>query len=104
MRIDVYVHWADAETNKLDAILKLLRESRTREVHMSAELDVLTAKVTEANTVMGSAVTLIGGLAAQIEALKTDPAALSALAASLESSKAALAAAILANTPAAPPA
>ena len=71
---------------------------------MGLELDALTAKVAETNTVMGSAVALIGGLAAQIEALKTDPAALSALAASLEGSKAALAAAILANTPAAPPA
>jgi hypothetical protein len=90
--------------HKLDVILHLLKDSRNREVHMGLELDALTAKVAETNTVMGSAVALIGGLAAQIEALKTDPAALSALAASLEGSKAALAAAILANTPAAPPA
>ena len=96
--------WFSRIERKLDAILHLLRDSRKREIIMSAELDALTAKVVETNTVMGSAVALIGGLAAQIEALKTDPAALSALAASLEGSKAALAAAILANTPAAPPA
>jgi len=68
---------------------------------MSAQLDALTAEVTRNTTVDESAITLLQGLAAQIEAMKTDPAALQGLADSLRSSSDALAAAVVANTPAA---
>ncbi len=71
---------------------------------MSTELDTLTAQVTANTTVEGSAIVLIQGLASQIAAAGTDPAKLSALSASLKVSADALAAAITANTPAAPPA
>lgn len=87
--------------NKLDAILDMLQASKNREVRMSAELDALTVKVEETRTVVGSAVTLIGGLAAQIAALKNDPVKLQALADTLQASKQSLADAITANTPAA---
>ena len=71
---------------------------------MSKELDALTAKVTEATAVEESAIVLINGLSAQIVALKDDPAALQALADSLDAESQKLGAAVAANTPAAPPA
>lgn len=70
---------------------------------MSAQLDTLTNEVAETKTVVQSAVTLIEGLAQQIRDLKDDPAALEALAAELDSTTNALAAAVTANTPAEPP-
>ncbi len=68
---------------------------------MSAELDALSAEVTNATTVEQSAITLIQGLKAQLDAAGTDPVALKALSDSLGASDTALAAAIAANTPAA---
>ena len=67
----------------------------------SPQLDALTAAVTAEETVDGSAVKLITDLAALIEANKTDPVALQALADRLNASAATLSAAITANTPAA---
>lgn len=71
---------------------------------MSQQLDDLTTEVTNATTVEQSAVTLIQGLAAQLAAAGTDPVKLQALHDQLVASDATLAAAIAANTPAAPPA
>ncbi len=71
---------------------------------MGLELDQLTADVKANTDVEASAIALIQGLAAKIDAAKTDPAALTALSASLKSSAAALADAVTANTPAATPA
>lgn len=68
------------------------------------DLTSLTAAVTEDETVDASAITLLNGLAAQVEALKSDPVALQALADRIKATSAALAAAVVANTPAAPPA
>jgi hypothetical protein len=68
---------------------------------MSAEFDALVAQVTANTTVEGSAITLIQGLAAQLAANPT-PAQVSALSSQLKTSADALAAAITANTPAAP--
>jgi hypothetical protein len=68
---------------------------------MSQQLDELKAVVQANNDLAESAITLIGGLATQIEALKTDPAALQELADSLRAEDQKLAAAISANTPAA---
>jgi len=76
----------------------------TGEQLMSAQLDTLTAQVTEVETVEQSAITLIQGLAAQIAAIKDDPAAIQALADRLKASSTALAAAITANTPVSQPA
>lgn len=68
---------------------------------MSAEFDALVAQVTENTTVEASAVTLIQGIAAQLAGNPT-PAQVDALAAELKTSSDALAAAVAANTPAAP--
>lgn len=65
-------------------------------------LDALTAQVAASVTVEQSAIALITGLAAQVLATAGDAPAANALAASLQSSAAALAAAVAANTPAAP--
>ena len=101
MRIDLYLHVVDDSASaKLDAILATLAQLKQEEVTMSAELDALTAEVTNATTVEQSAIALIQGLAAKIESMKNDPAALSALAASLKTQDDALAAAVTANTPA----
>ncbi len=69
---------------------------------MASDLSALSAQVAQNTTVEESAVTLITGLAAQIADLKNDPAALQALADSLNKSATDLSAAVAANTPAAP--
>ena len=66
------------------------------------ELQALQAQVAQNVTVEQSAVTLIQGLAAQIAAAGTDPAKLTELTNNLNAPATALAAAITANTPAAP--
>ena len=92
-------HTHDAELSaKLDTLLE-------RTSHMSASLDALTAKVAETKTIAASAVTLLQGLKAALDAAIAannagdNGAALDALAADLGSTDAALAAAITANTP-----
>jgi hypothetical protein len=60
------------------------------------------ADVTSQTTVIGSAVTLLQGLSAQLAAAGTDPVALQAIKDSLDSNTASLAAAVVANTPGAP--
>lgn len=81
--------------NKLDRVIR-------KEKIMSKELDALTAEVTRNTKVDQSAIALLEGLAAKIEAIKADPVALQALADSMKSDSDKLAAAVLANTPADP--
>lgn len=68
---------------------------------MSTDLSVLQAAVARNGDVIQSAVTLIIGIKAQLDAAGTDPAALQALSDSLAAETDALAAAVAANTPAA---
>lgn len=68
---------------------------------MSAEMDTLTAQITANEDVENSALQLINGFAARLTAAGTDPAKLNQLSADLKSSADALAAAVVANTPAA---
>lgn len=70
---------------------------------MSVELDNLTAQVTANSTLLDSATTLINGIADRITAAGVDPTKLAALSAELKSKDDALAAAVVANTPAATP-
>lgn len=71
---------------------------------MSAALDALTAQVAANNAVVESALTLIQGLKAQLDAAIAagDPAQLQALSDSLAAEDSKLAAAVAANTPATP--
>jgi hypothetical protein len=108
MRIDIFVHDAREQDSRIEQMLQqVLRKLdiiKSKEDSMSVALDNLTAQVAQNTTIEASAITLIQGLAAQIAAAGTDPAALAALQASLNASATSLAAAIAANTPAAPPA
>jgi len=70
---------------------------------MSAELDTLTAAVTQNTSVDQSAITLLQGLSARLAEIANDPAAITALSDELAASSTALAQAVLDNTPAAPP-
>ena len=72
------------------------------------DLSALAQAVQDETTVDGSAAVLIGQIAAQLKSLLAQPASLSTIqqsilgyAAQLEANKAALSAAVLANTPAA---
>jgi hypothetical protein len=65
-----------------------------------ADLSALTAQVTANVDVESSAVQLLNNLAAQLVQVKNDPVAIQALADQLKGSGDALAAAIVANTPA----
>jgi hypothetical protein len=89
--------WLARLERKIDSLI------RQGEIVM-ADLTQITAQVAANTSVEGSAATLIQGLAAQIAAAGTDPVALAALVSQLNTSETALAAAVAANTPAAPPA
>jgi hypothetical protein len=67
------------------------------------ELDDLEAQVTANDAVDKSAIELLQGLKALLDAAGTDPVKLKALSDSLGASNQALADAVVANTPAAPP-
>ncbi len=94
------------QLNRIEAAL--LRIERRQiiliqgELAMSKELDDLTAQVKANADLEASAVTLINGLADQIKAAADDPAKIAALADQIKASSAPLAAAVAANTPAAP--
>ena len=99
-----YRDWKDLH-DKLDAILimqarveSLIAALTLKQEQTMADLTVLTAEVARNTEVDQSAITLLNGLAAQIEALKTDPVALQALADTMRGSSDALAAAVVANT------
>lgn len=81
------------DQGKLDELLK------GAEIIM-ADLSKLQAEVERNTATDQSAIVLLNGLAAKIEELKTDPTALQAFADQLKGSSDALAAAVVANTPA----
>jgi hypothetical protein len=83
------------QLNQIEQTLSFIMDS---EEHMTAELDALTAEVNEVEGVMDSAVVLLQGLSDYIREHANDPAALTALADSLEAKEQALAQAI-ANNP-----
>jgi len=103
MRIDIHLHVHSdpllmLRIGQLHDSLQLL-SSRIRS--MSTQLETLAAAVAANSSVTQSAVQLLSGLAAQVAALKEDPAALQALADQVTASSQALAEAITTNTPAA---
>ena len=100
-RLDVYLH--SAQESEVLKELRFVRSSlqtlATQGAMMAGELARLSTEVSEIGTVVDSAVSLINGLAQQIRDLATDPAALNALADSLDTKAGELAAAVVANTP-----
>lgn len=107
-RIDLYVHHQSRDesaiAHRLGNIEAILKSILFKEEQMAGELDALKVDVAESVDVQNSAIVLLNGLKAALDAAiaSGDPAALTALSASLDSTKDALAAAIVANTPAAP--
>jgi hypothetical protein len=100
-RLDVYLHQS-GESEILDNLRRIRRDLDIlikQGDDMAGELERLSTEVTEIGTVVDSAIGLINGLAQQIRDLATDPAALNALADSLDSKANELAAAVVANTP-----
>jgi peptidoglycan hydrolase CwlO-like protein len=69
---------------------------------MATTLADLQTEVSQEDTVIDSALALISGLAAQVAALQPNQAAIDALAADIKAKSDSLAAAVTANTPAAP--
>jgi hypothetical protein len=82
-------------------IQRSLTQIQKQEDQAMADLSALKAQVQANTDVEASAVVLIKGLAAQLAAVATDPAAVQALADQLKASAQALSEAITANTPAA---
>lgn len=89
---------------KLDALGHDINLLLGRLKHMSQALEDLKTAVTAESTVVDSAITLIQGLSDQIAALKPDEAAIAQLAADVKAKADALAAAVAAGAPPAPPA
>lgn len=94
----------------LGELVGVVRSILKKETQIMKTLSDLEADVAAETDAVNSASTLLGGLSAQIADLKnnqTDPATaarIDALATSVETARDTLAAAIVANTPAAPPA
>lgn len=84
---------------KLDFIYRRLSHRLEKAM---AEIDTLTAQVASNTSVIESAITLLGNIKALLDAAGTDPAKLAALSATLAAEDEKLAAAVVANTPAAP--
>lgn len=89
--------------DKLDRLLALVTSQTERITAMSVELDNLEAQVKANTDAEQAASELLHQLGDMIESMKTEPARLTKLAADLKARGDALAAAILENTPAAPP-
>jgi hypothetical protein len=86
---------------KLDHILHLSQKTYRLETTMATDLTALTDAVAKDTEVDAAAVTLLENLATMLADAKTDPAAIQAIADSLLANSDALAAAVVANTPAA---
>jgi hypothetical protein len=87
---------------RLDAILDQLGLVVSKQETMMAAIDDLQAAVAAEDTVIDSAIALIQGIPALIAAAGVDPAKLAALQSDITAKSSSLAAAVAANTPAAP--
>lgn len=92
IRVEIhhYLHLGD---------LSILEQVLSGVTKMAGELDRLSSEVAENTSVTQSAITLLGNLSEQLRALANDPAAINALADTLDANSNALAAAVTANTP-----
>lgn len=106
MQIDVHIHLCQ-DPSVIQLLKQLLAKVDlviTKEGTIMAAIDDLEAKVAAQETVEASAITLLQGLKTELDAaLATgDTARLQALSAKIDTDTQALAAAVAANTPAAP--
>ena len=98
--LNVFLH-PGVDSHVRDQLNRILNAIHHLEKKLSTELQDLTTQVAETKTVIDSAIVLIQGIKAALDAAGSNPAALKALRDSLDTSEQALAAAIVANTPAA---
>lgn len=101
--IHIHVHIQTNDDPRIDQILTAINRLAIEERYTMADLSELTAQVTANTDVVGSAIAMISGLADKLEAASTDPAAVQDLANTLRTNNQALADAVAANTPVAPP-
>lgn len=101
MNIDINVTFKpDQQTaTLLNRILTKLVAIEGRQMNTEEAIAALVAKVTEQSTVVASAVTLLQGLADQLNAAKDDPEQLQAVIDQVSANSDALAGAVAANTP-----
>lgn len=105
-----YIHLADAECSaRLGRIENLLRAVLAREENIMATIDEVLSDVQDESTVEDSLITLVTGIKSQLDAALASQgippdvqAKIDAVFSGIEANKAKVAAAITANTPAAP--
>ena len=98
--LNVFLH-PGVDSHVRDQLNRILNAITKLETKLANEMEDLTTQVTQTNTVIDSAIVLIQGIKAQLDAAGNNPVLLKALRDSLDTSEQALAAAIVANTPAA---
>ena len=103
MNLHVHVHLPPEVTQALARIEASLSRLQLQGSLMANELERLTTEVSETNTAIDSAILLLEKLSQLIRDNAGDPAALAKLADDLDAKGQALAAAVVANTPAEEP-
>lgn len=104
--VDVYVH--TLSDDKLDELITLVKQVLKRETLIMATLEETLADVQAESAVDDSIITLVTGLKAQLDAVlggqltPAQQAQVDQIFAAIEANKAKVAAAVTANTPAAP--
>lgn len=101
MVIEVYFSETGHWVGRLDEILSHVRALVAQGENMAGEMERLQAEVSESASVIDSAIALIRGIKAALDAAGTDRVALNTLSDSLDAKEQELSAAILENTPAA---
>jgi hexokinase len=99
--MNIHLHHHHSDGDKLDQILVLLQTVLGKVDQMASDLTDLTTQVQAETDAETSAITLLTTLSADIASLKNDPVAIQALSDKLKANAATLAAAVVANTPAA---
>lgn len=87
----------------MDEVVQLLRSILMKEDTIMAQIDDILADVTDESTVDDSIITLLTSLSAQLAAAGTDSVKLAQVKTLIDSNKAKIAAAVVANTPSATP-
>jgi hypothetical protein len=100
LHIHIHHHGKPSDDEVLHNVFTLTQSIHAQNQKIMEELAVLTQEVAETKTVMASAVTLLQGLKARLDAAGTDKVKLAELSADLDTNTNALAAAVAANTPA----
>lgn len=99
--------WLQGQAVNTNAVLARIEQkldaTYTLEKTMADTLDDLVTDVADEKTVIDGAIILLDGIDARLAAAGTDPVKLAALRTSIQGQKTNLAAAVVRNTPAAPP-